>query len=317
MLTQQNSVYTSVPLTKLSLAYRNPRYIAEMVAPTVQVVKDSGKIYSYSADNLRIVNTYRAVGGRPNIVETTVSSADHYVLEDHVLGEYIPEEVIENQESPINARVDVTEALIDRIWVDKEKALADVITNTSNITNNTTLSGTSQWSDYVNSDPITNIKDSISTIRTACGKMPNSMIIAWDVLNTLLFHPDMKDYFPGAPAITKQMLQDSLPRIFGLQQLLVGEALYNNANLGASDSLADIWTKDVVVAYIESSPSLKSQTFAATYQNKAPRRVEVLAQGQGGLETVQRKSEYLQVSDKYDQVLVNELCAYLIEAAIA
>jgi len=56
---------------------------------------------------------------------------------------------------------------------------------------------------------------------------------------------------------------------------------------------------------------------ANTYARKAPRRVELLPMGQGGLETVQRKSDYIQVSDEYDQVIVDAKCAYLIEAAIA
>jgi hypothetical protein len=317
MQTQSNAVFTSVPLTNASLAYTNDMYIAEKVAPVVQVVKQAGKIYSYGMGNLRIVNSYRAVGGMPNVVETTVSSADHYALEDHVLGEFIPEEVLLNQESPINARLDVTEALTDRIWVDKEKALADVVTNTSNITQNTTLTGTDQWNDYANSDPIADMKTALAAVRAGSGKKPNTFIISWDVLNTLLFHPDIQGYFPGAPAITKEMLETSLPRIFGLPKMFVGEAQYNNSNLGGTDTLADIWTKDCLVAYVEDRPTLKSRTLANTYQRKASRRVELLPMGTGGLETVQRKSDYVQVSDEYDQVLVDEKCAYLIEAAIA
>jgi len=278
MQTQSNTVFTSVPLTNASLAYKNELYIAEKAAPVVQVVRSAGKIYSYGMDNLRIVNTYRAVGGKPNIVETTVSSSDHYSLEDHVLGEFIPEEVLLNQESPINARLDVTEALTDRIYVDKEKAFADVVTSTGVITQNTTLTGTDQWSDYANSDPIADMKTAIATVRSGSGKKPNTFIIAWDVLNTLLFHPDIQGYFPGAPAITKEMLETSLPRIFGLSKMLIGEAQYNNSNLGGTDTLADIWTKDCVIAYVEDRPTLKSRTLANTYARKAPRLWQTLMQ---------------------------------------
>jgi len=316
---QLSNVYTSVPLTNVSLKYTNAMtdYISQLIAPIVPVAKDTGKIYSYGMENLRIVNTYRAVGGRPNIVETTVSSADHYVLEDHVLGEFVPEEIMENAEKPISPLIDTTEALTDRIWVDKEKALADTITNTSNITNNTTLSGTSQWSDYTNSDPLDDIDTGISAVRGACGKTPNNLIMAWNVLQKLRFHPDIRDFFPGATKITSDMIKSAIGSIFGIENMLVGKAQYNNSNLGGTDTLADIWSKDVVVAYIEPRPTLRSRTFANTYQKKAPRAVQHLAQGKGGLETIQRKSDYVQVTDKYDQVLVDETCAYLIEAAIA
>lgn len=314
---QLGDVYTSVPLTNVSLAYKNESYIAEKVAPIVKVAKDTGKIFSYGMENLRIVNTYRSVGGKPNIVEMDVSSADHYVLEDHVLGEFVAQEIIENADKPIKPLADTTESLVDRILVDKEKALADVITSTTNITNNTTLSGTSQWSDYDNSDPFADITTAISTVRSACGMKPNTMIISWDVLQKLKFHPDMKDMFPGATMITDQMLEENVGRIFGLKNMLIGDAQYNNSNKGGTDTLADIWSKDVVIAYIDPRPTLKSRTFANTYSKGKARSVQHLAQGKGGLETVQRKSDYIQVSDKYDQVLVDETCAYLIEAAIA
>ena len=201
--------------------------------------------------------------------------------------------------------------------VDKEKALADVITSTGTITQNTTLSGTNQWSDYDNSDPISNIKTAITTVRSGSGKKPNTMIISWDALQTLCYHPDIIALFPGAPAVTKDMLQGNLARIFGLQNLVVGEAQYNNSNTGGTDTLTDIWSKVCIVAFIEGQPKLKSRTLAATYRQKAGRMVEYIPAAQGGLESVQRKSDYIQCSDKYDMVLLDVKCAYLIYACIA
>ena len=317
-MTNKTSVFTSVPLTNVANGYKNDDYISELVAPIVNVQKDTGRIYSYAADNLRIVNTYRSEGSKPNIVDTTVSSAAHYVLEEHTLGEYISKEVIENAEKPIKPRIDVTEALVDRIWVDKEKALADVVTSTTSIsTSNTTLSGTSQWSDYTNSDPIGDMRTAISAVKAASSKIPNTFIVAWNVMQTLLFHPDIVNQFPGATVITADMVASKIGAIFGLKKVLVGSAMYNNANKGASDSVAEIWDKDCLVAYIENSPTIKSQTLARTYTKGSRRQVELAGMNSGSLEQLQRKADYLQVTDKYDQVLVNEACAYLIEAAIA
>lgn len=317
MITQLNNVFTSVPLTELSLAYRNEEYINELVAPLVTVKKDAGKIFSYGMSNLRIVNTYRSVGGKPNVVETVVSSSDHYSLEDHVLGEFIPTEVMENYDDPLNPQMDTTEALTDRILVDKEKALADVLSATATMTRNTTLSGTSQWNDYANSDPITDIKTAKASVRAGSGKTPNTLLVSWDVLNTLLFHPDIISFFPGAPTITQDMVASALPKIFGLKDLLVGSAQYNNSNAGGTDSLADIWSKVCLVIYVEKSPRIRSRTLAFTYVREGGRQVEVLPRDTGSLELMQRKADYVQVSDKYDQVLVDVNCGYLIKAAIA
>jgi len=314
----KSSVFTSTPLTNVSNAYSNKDYISELVAPIVPVVKDTGRIYSYAADNLRIVNTYRSEGSKPNIVETTVSSAAHYVLEEHTLGEYISKEVLENAEKPIKPRIDVTEALTDRIWVDKEKALADVVTSTSSITSgNTTLSGTSQWNDYSNSDPIANIRTAITSVKANSSMVPNTFIIAWNVMQTLIYHPDIVSLFPNAAVITADMVASKLGSLFGLKKVMVGSAMYNNANKGATDNVAEIWDKDCLIAYIEDSPSLKSRTLARTYTKGTRRQVELAPMNSGSLEQLQRKADYIQVTDKYDQVLVDQATAYLIEAAIA
>jgi len=314
---QLSDVYTSVPLTQISLAYKPEWFIAEQIAPIVQVAKDSWKIYSYAMDNMRYIENRRAVWGKWNIVTTDVSSADHYVLEDHVLWEFIPEEILENAERPLKPRSDITEFLTQRMFVYKEKALADTVTSNSTYTNYTTLSWTSQWSDYTNSDPFDDIDTAITTVRSSSWKIPNTMIIAWDVLQKLRFHPDIVDRFPWAVKISSDMILSAVGSLFGIDRLLVWKAQYNSADLGQTDTLADIWTKDVVVAYIENSPTLMSRSFAFTYQKKAPRRIQVLGQGQGWLETIQRKSEYIQISDKFQQKLIDEKCAYLIEAAIA
>ena len=314
---QLSDVFTSVPLTNVSLAYKPEGYISEKIAPLVQVKKDAGKIYSYGMDNLRIVPTIRSIWGKPQIVSTEVSSTDHYSLEDHVLGEFLAEEIVDNAENPLRPRTDTTEALTDRLWLDKEKALATTLTDTSVITQYTTLTGTDQWSDYTNSDPIDDINTGIDAVRSGSGKVPNIMVLAWDTSRKLMYHPAIKDMYPGAPKITHAMLLDGLAAMFGFDEVLVGKAQYNNSNKGWTDTLADIWTKVALMMYVEKRPTLKSRTLVNTYHTKAPRRAQMLTQGSGSLELIQRKSDYIQVSDKYDQVIVDATCAYLIDWAIS
>jgi len=314
-----SSVYTSKPLTQLSLKYTNPEagFIHSQISPVVKVLKESGKIWTYGTEGLRLVNTIRSVGGKPNVIETTFSSADHYQLEDHVLGEYIPEEEEENADSPISSKVDSTSNLTDVLMIGKEKALADTFQSTSLITQNTTLTGTDQWNDYDNSNPLEDITTGINAVRAGSGKMPNSMIIAWDTLLKLQLHPNIIDMYPTNSVITSDMVISGLIRVFPyLKNLYVGMVQYNNSNLGAALNLTEIWTKSCIIAYIEPRPTLKSRSLSFTYQQKASRRVEVMDKGRS-LELMQRKSSYVQVSDKYDQVLVDDTCAYLVDGAIA
>lgn len=310
---------TNLPLTNVSLAYNNKdlNFIHDEVAPPVPVIKESADIYTYGTDNLRIVNSVRSKGGTSNTIDWEVSKAAHYKLEDHVLKAYVTQEDYENAEKPIMPQTDTTEMLTETLMVAKEYSIASAMQNTSVMTLNTTLTGTDQWSDYTNSDPIDDMVTGAEAVLDATGKIPNTIILARNTLMKLIYHPKIKDLFPGAARITAGMLQDIIGDLIpGVDKVLVGSAMYNNANKGASLSLARIWTKTCIIAYIDRRPTLKSQTLANTYQYKRPRTVQLIPMSTDS-DLMDRESDMIRVKDKYDQVLVNVNCGYLIKAAIA
>jgi hypothetical protein len=91
-------------------------------------------------DNLRVVEAIRAQGSPSREVNHTVTIGSHYILEDRALKELVSDEEIDNADKPITPQRDATENLTDRIQVIKEKALADLMSNTAIMTSNTTLS---------------------------------------------------------------------------------------------------------------------------------------------------------------------------------
>lgn len=311
-----SNFYVSPLLTNVSLAYRNDNYVAEKIFPVNLVKKDTGQIATYTADNLRPEEAMRARGGRTNEVTHGVSIGAHYTLLEYALKELVPVEDEENADDPIRPRLDATENLTDRLWVIKEKDLSDKITATATMTRNTTLSGTSQWSDYNNSDPFGDIKTAKESVRTFALKKANTLILSHDALETLRFHPDIVAKFPGAALITVDMIDQALSKLFGLQNLVVGDAQYNSADEGQTDAFTDIWSKVAIVAYIEPIPRPKSRTLGFNYQRSASRVVDVAEIGSGG-EAWDRKGAFIRVTDKYDQKLVDVNCGYLIKAAIA
>ena len=305
-----STYYKSKVLTNVSLAFKNEDYIGERVFPIIQVKKDTAQIATYTMGNLRIEKTLRAIGAATKEVNHAVSIGDHYVLEDHALKELVPIELVENADDPVKPRVDATESVTDMMLVAKEKAVADVIQATGSMTRNTTLTNTDQWNDYENSDPFGDIATGKNSTRAYAGKKANTLIIAYDTLETLLNHPDVVDRFPGAPMVSYDLLAKNIGRLFGLKEMMVGEAQYNSADEGAADVLADIWTKTAVIAYIEKKGTLKSRTLGFTYQKKAPRKVD-------GWKDHDRKGDWVRVSDKFDQKAIDLNCGYLIYAAIA
>lgn len=195
----------------------------------------------------------------------------------------------------------------------KEKELADAMANTSIVTQNVTLSGTDQWNDYTNSDPFDDIKTAMETVRTGSGKMPNTMIMSYGVMMTLIIHPDTIGRLPGIVKVTADNVMDALKLAFpNIKNVWIGSAQYNSGAEGVSDTLADIWGKHFWVGYVESKPTLKSRSFGFTYQAPGQnRQVKKLDYDHD------KEGRFVRVNDKYDQKIVDNKCMYLIKNAIA
>lgn len=155
-----------------------------------------------------------------------------------------------------------------------EDAVASAI-NTTNIAQNITLSGTSQWSDYTNSNPVTAIDTGKETVRAASGKNPNSIFMSRPVFNKLKRHPKILELFKGgtpAAIITDQLLEEVVLRdILGFQFVAIGEAQYVDTNLNTdmeSGNLTDVRGKKALIYYSESTPSLYSTSFMKTFAKR-------------------------------------------------
>jgi len=307
------STFVSPLLTNISLAYRNEEYIAEKILPIVPVIKDTAQIATYGMDNLRIEESLRAQGSGANEVNHTLSLGAHYILQDHALKEFVTKEEEDNADKPITPRIDATENLTDRMQVIKEKELADSMANTGVVTQNVTLSGTDQWSDFDNSDPFADIKLAMETVRTGSGMLPNTFVMSYAVMMTLITHPAFLDRLPNVAVITADGVMQALRLAFpNIKNIYVGSALYNSGKEGGTSALADIWGKHFWVMYVSDKPRLKSRSFGFTYQAPGQnRQVKVLAYDED------KEGRFVRVNDKYDQKLVDNTCAYLIKNCIA
>ena len=159
----QNNAQVDKLLTNLSNKIVPLNYISEQILPLVNVVQSSGKVGQYGNSHLRIESDI--TGGKnkyPSIQTRTYATTD-YSITKHGLSDIVTEEDMANVEDPFDAMTDTTDELTTKLWLGKEKSLADTITDTAVITDNVTLSGTDQFNDYANSSPL----DAFSTARNA------------------------------------------------------------------------------------------------------------------------------------------------------
>jgi len=303
----QQDVVIDPALSNVSVKFSNDTFIADLVFPTIRVSKQTGKYYVYDKANLRIDNTVRAAGSGANEVDFGLSTAS-FACDDHALKGFVADEIQDQAEAALNPLVDETEMITEKLLLDREQNLATLITSSSNITQYTALSGTSQWSDYSNSDPIGDIRTARTTIHAASFKKPNTIILGKQVFDMLCDHPAIVERvkYSALGVITAELLA----RVFQVEKVLIGEAGKNTAVEGQTDSLSYVWAKNAIVCYIAPKVGLKTLTLGLTFT--------YLARVVKRWRDEDREGTYVRVgSDNYIQKIVAASTAYLIQTAIA
>lgn len=308
MALTERDVVVDPALSNVSVRYSNDTFIADKIFPMLKVSKQTGKYYVYDKSNLRIDATARAAGSGANEIDFGVAPTGVFATTDHALKGFVSDEVQDQADSALNPLVDETETITEKLLLDREQNAANIAFSTSSITNNVMLSGTSQWSDYDNSDPIGDVRTARTTIHQNTFKKPNTLVLGKQVYDMLIEHPQIIERikYSQLGIVTTELLA----RLFQVEQVLVGEAGKNGAAEGQTDSLSYIWGKSALVAYIAPQVRLRMVTLGLTFTY--------------GVRTAKRwrdedrEGTYVRIGgDNYQMVLVAAACGYLIAAAIA
>lgn len=299
-------------LTNVSQMYVPEGFIAEDILPKVPVVQKSGKLGKYGKSHLRIEHSL--IGGRGSYkrVEPITRSSTTYLVESHGLEGLVSEDDYRNVELPYDAEKDETIGLTTLIALNKEFALASALTDTAVLTQNTTLSGTAQFNDFVSSTPLTVFKDARQAVYDGCGMPPNQAVMSWDLFNILAYHPQILETLGFAYNRAGQLSEQELSKALGVETLHISRAKYNSSKEGQTDVLANVWGKDMVFYYAPSGQAPRQVSFGymvvlqdmqrRVFKNKVinpPNATSIL------------------VDDSYDFLLSDVGAAYCIKAAMA
>lgn len=256
-------------LTNVAQGYKQPDFVGGNLFPQVPVSLRAGKIITFGKEDFMLYNSARAPGENTKRIQFGYSGSN-FGLVDYSLEGAVPIEVYQEGSNGANGwSIDHMAMAIKKVSsimaLRLEKAQADLARTAANYgaSNKTTLSGTSQWSDYTGiSNPITNIETAKEAIRAATGKRPNVCVMGAAVMAKLRAHPVIVDRmkYTGRDVATA----DILAGLFGVEKVLVGDAIYSN---DAGTAFTDVWGKDVALAYTETSAlaDMGTPTFGYTY----------------------------------------------------
>lgn len=300
-------------LTGVSSQYIPNGYISEQVLPFVPVDHYTGKLAKYGLDHVRAELSMAGGKGVYRRVDSHSRSQVGYSLEGHGLEDVITKADYANTLDPYNAEQDVVIGLTHKLWIEKELALATNLGSTSVMTQNTTLSGTSQLSDYDNSDPLSVFKTARKAVKDGCGMWPNQVVMDSRTADVIRFHPQIMDHLGYKYNRPGGLENSELARALNVDKVLVANADYNSAAQGQTDSLGAIWGKDIIFMVAPEGQSIRqvSLGYMLGLRGQSPRKVYKYP--------IYNPPDSTGVlcEDYYQFFLSNVAAGYLVKSAIA
>jgi hypothetical protein len=301
-------VHVDQALANVSVAYRNAAFVAERVAPVVPVQKQNDLYWQFSKQHFRSLPDEIRPGDEANEIEVDLDQRGSYRCDGHALQIGIPDELRANADPGAQIDIEYTEKVTSQLLLNQEVAFATLATNASLVTNNTTLSGTSKWSDYSNSDPRAAVDAAKETVQQSIGEFPNCLLLPRAVYRTLRNHPRILDAFKYTQNGARSMITgEQMAEYFDVEEVIIPAPLKQTSAEGEADALTYIWGNNALLFYRPRRPGLRVPAFAYHF----------LWVGNGISYLVKRfrlegrDSDYLKVKKYYDQKLVAALAAFL------
>lgn len=303
-------------LTAIALAYTNPQLIADLVLPRV-AAHDSFFYMKHNKDEaFTIPDTKIGRKGEATVVEFGATRVDDST-QDYGLKDIVPIGDMRKAEGtnidPLGNASSKTTSLVQ---LDRERRAAALVFDAAQYAtaNKATLSGTSQWSDYANSNPLSAMLDAMDTMIMR----PTAMTIGQAAWTKLRQHPRIVEAVKATGAglnaqgmITRQQLADLLE----LQAVYVGQSFLNTAKKGAAASYARVWGKHCALIHQQpvNDTGDGTTTFGFTAESGGGLRVRDWFDEKIGADGAQ----VVQVVDTVKEVIVANDLGYLFTNAVA
>jgi hypothetical protein len=180
----------------------------------------------------------------------------------------LPAHLAAAQDSMVMLERAVTEKVTRALLLNREIQIATDMFGTGKWTSSLEQSGASSgaytyWDDYANSDVLNNVKYMKLGVKGLTGMTPNSLVVNEQVFEVMRLHPQIKEIYKYTqPAL---MTEDLIAKAVGLDKILIGKAVYESAAEGAASSMAYVFGKHALVAYVAPNVGLMTPTAACIF----------------------------------------------------
>lgn len=308
-------------LTAIAIGYKNRDVdlIADQVLPRVP---KSGKKFSYTkysaADAFTLPPTRVGRKSEPTVVDFGGTLLNDECV-DWGLDDIIPNDEIEAfaamtrpaSGGPVSPQAKSTSLVTGLIQLDREVRVAGQVfaAATYPAGNKVTLSGTSQWSDYTNSNPVSVIMNALDVPLNR----PNTLVFGQAVWTVLRQHPKIVQAIFGAANTSGLASRQQIADLFEVRQILVGAGFVNTARKGQAPAFQRVWGKHCAALFVSPDMADADQpTFGFTAQF-GDRVAGEIAEQKMGL----RGSVRVRVGESVKEVIADNASGYFFETAVA
>lgn len=306
-------------LTAIAMVYSNPAVslIADEVLPRTPTAK---KFVWSSYDVGQGYTVPQTLVGRkslPSEVDFTGTLINDEVA-DYGLDDVVPNDEIEAFASmlkpasggPVDPLVISTMLTTKLIQLDREVRVAAKVFNAANYGGNTvTLSGTSQWSDYANSNPL----DAILTALDVPVYRPNLAVFGQAAFTKLRQHPKIVQAVFGTAQTGGVVTREALAQLLEVKRVVVGAGFVNTARKGQAVNNQRVWGKHASFLYIDKEAAMAQQPcwgFTAQWGDKVSGDIPEPKMGLRG-------SQRVRVGESVKEVVSAPALAYYFQNAVA
>ncbi len=238
-------------LTKLAIGYKSPNFIADLVAPSIPVLTETGTFFKNGKEGFLIYDAKRAYGAEARKIFTKRES-DTYTCYEYALEHPLDYEEIKRAQrygtnfDVINLEQNAQQTVSLAQAVAQEKAVADIILSGTYYAsgNKVTLTGNDQWTSKSTSHPLSDIDTGIVAARADMGKEPNTAVFGYTAWNAFRHHPNVLAKIRNGK--NNFVSIEDAKEILGISNIFIGRSIY------ATDPgvFTDLWGDDVALIYL-------------------------------------------------------------------
>ena len=305
---QTGKIKTNQHLSKIAVQYSNAAFVAEKLAPSFFVTKESDKYRKYKRDGYFSGAPKRA-DGAPAEEASLAYDEDTYSTYERAQKDMVTDRAMNNADNVFNLKADVTQFLAEKIKLGVEIDVATLLTGASGgisaAAPDFIVTPSNLWDDYTNSDPESDISTGKEAVTARTGRVPNVILIPPHVEKYLAHHPQVKELrkYVDLTMLTK----GGLPTTLWNMEVVIAPAIYNSAVQGLSPSMAYVWGKNCILAYVNPADTI---TLARTFVLSS-RNMQV-----SSWRDEEREGDWIREVHNYVPKVICNDCGYLLSGVI-